>query len=193
MEVVTVKNSHAHTCPWWLGYFLANPVRKLIHHPDKILKPYLKEGMKVMDIGSGMGFFSIPIAKLLGESGQVFCIDLQDKMLRSLERRAAKAGVSEKIIPKLATSKSLQISDLKGQIDFSLAFAVVHEVSSPESFFREIHHALQKEGLLLVAEPKNHVAKRDFESSISIAEKGGFVVREYLEIAKSHAVLLGKL
>ena len=44
-----------HICPWWLGYFLVSPLRKLMQNPGSILTPYVKRGMQVMDVGSGMG------------------------------------------------------------------------------------------------------------------------------------------
>lgn len=54
-------------CPWWLGYLLASPLRRLLQNPDGILKPHVKEGMCVLDIGCGRGFFSLPLAKLAGD------------------------------------------------------------------------------------------------------------------------------
>ena len=47
-------------CPWWLGYFLASPIRKLVHDPRSILEAYVKSGMTALDIGCAMGFFSLP-------------------------------------------------------------------------------------------------------------------------------------
>ena len=46
-----------HVCPVWVGYLLASPVRKLFDNPEKVLAPYVKEGMTVLDVGSAMGFF----------------------------------------------------------------------------------------------------------------------------------------
>ena len=48
-------------CPAWLGYFLANPIRRLIHPPQTFLTPYIKEAKTLLDIGCGTGFFSIPL------------------------------------------------------------------------------------------------------------------------------------
>ena len=55
-----------------------------------MLAPYVKEGMIVIDIGCGMAFFSIGMARLVGEQGLVISVDLQQKMLEVLERRAKK-------------------------------------------------------------------------------------------------------
>ena len=46
-----------HVCPWWAGYFIDNRVRRLLHNPEKIVGPYVKSGMTVMDVGCGDGAF----------------------------------------------------------------------------------------------------------------------------------------
>ena len=51
-----------HTCPWWGGFFIDNPLRRLLHKPERILAPYVRRGMKVIDFGCGMGLFSIAMA-----------------------------------------------------------------------------------------------------------------------------------
>jgi predicted methyltransferase len=57
-------------CPWWLGYFLASPLRRWLRHdPTKILAPYVREGMTVFEPGPGMGFFTLELARRVGASG----------------------------------------------------------------------------------------------------------------------------
>ena len=55
-----------HICPWWVGYLLANPLRRIFENPDKLLAPFVCNGMTVIDYGCGMGFFTIPLARLVG-------------------------------------------------------------------------------------------------------------------------------
>jgi hypothetical protein len=45
-------------CPWWLGYLLASPLRRLMMDPRKLLAPYVHEGMTVLEPAPGMGFFA---------------------------------------------------------------------------------------------------------------------------------------
>ena len=71
-------------CPWWLGYLLASPIRKLVYDPRSILGAYVKPGMTALDIGCAMGFFSLPLARLAGPRGKIICVDLQEKMLQLL-------------------------------------------------------------------------------------------------------------
>ena len=124
-----------HVCPVWAGYFLLSPLRKLIQNPQTILSPYVREGMTVLDYGCAMGFFSIPLARMAGAGGKVICVDIQEKMLRILEKRARKAGVAACIETRLCNQPASCLHDLAGKIDFALAFAVVHEVPNPSGLF----------------------------------------------------------
>lgn len=179
-------------CPWWLGYWLLNPLRRFRHNPDRILAPFVAAGMTVLDIGPGMGFFSLPLARMTGARGRVICVDVQEKMLRALERRAAAAGMAERIATRLCTSSSLRLDDLSGKIDFVLAFAMVHEVPDPARLFAEISRALKPGACCLVAEPKGHVSAREFEASLALAGENGLGTAETLHISASRAVLLKK-
>src|SRR6516165_6577412 len=115
-------------CPWWLGRLLASPLRRLMYDPAQILGPYVNAGMTVLEPGPGMGFFTLELAHRVGTSGRVVAVDVQPKMLDGLRRRAAKAGLLERIDVRLAAPDSLGLADMAGAVDFTLAFAVVHEL-----------------------------------------------------------------
>ncbi len=145
---------------------LASPLRRFLQDPEGIVRPYVKEGMSVLDIGCGMGFFSLPLAKLVGETGKVVCLDLQEKMIKGLIRRAQKIRLSDRIDARICLQNSLGVSDIAGKIDFALAFALVHEVPDKERLFTEIYNTMKQTAELLVAEPKGHVSKPDFEKTV---------------------------
>jgi len=146
--------------------------------------------MIVLDIGSAMGFFSLPAAELVGARGRVICVDLQEKMLASLRRRATRAGLQHRIETRACRADSLGVTDLRGQIDFALAFAVVHEVPDARTLFAEAHAALKPGRTMLVAEPKGHVKGAAFAQMVSIAEACGFRSLGPVRVRWSHAVLL---
>jgi cyclopropane fatty-acyl-phospholipid synthase-like methyltransferase len=178
-------------CPVWVGYVLASPIRKLIwENPSRILKPYVNEAMTVADIGCAMGFFSLPLAKMVGPNGKVICMDIQEKMIRKLEKRAAKAGLADRITTIVCNNDSLGLGDFKGKIDFALAIGVVHEVGDSVRFFTEVYEAMKPAAKLLVAEPKGHVSETDFERTVSIAKHNGFEVSDRPDIKRSRTVLL---
>jgi 2-polyprenyl-3-methyl-5-hydroxy-6-metoxy-1,4-benzoquinol methylase len=146
--------------------------------------------MHVADVGCGMGYFTIPMAHMVGEYGKVQAIDLQHQQLKRVEKRARKAGVLARIDVTLATEKSL---NLKPSMDFILAFAVVHEVPSVEGFFRETWVSLKSGGRILVAEPSHHVKQGLFEAENESALSCGFVpVQNHQRIRLSRVALFEK-
>jgi len=162
-----------HVCPAWLGWWLASPFRKLLQDPEKILGPYIREGMTVLEPGSAMGFFSLPAARMVGAKGKVICVDLQAKMIEGLRKRAAKAGLLDRLETRVCTSDSLKVEDLKGKVDFAFAIAVAHEVPDPNRFFREIAATLKPGAKVLFAEPKGHVSAEQFATSVSHIQAHG--------------------
>ena len=179
-------------CPWWLGYLLAAPVRKLAQNPATILSPYIKKGDTVLDAGSAMGFFSLPMAQLVGDAGRVISIDLQQKMIDGLRRRAVRKGVEKRMEMRVCTTKSLCIDELADKVDFALAFAVVHEVPDAARFLREIYSSLRNGGTFLLSEPTGHVTKEAFANTIAITREIGFHEVSAPLIRRSHSALLAK-
>ena len=177
-------------CPWWIGYLLASPVRRLLQDPEEIVSPYVTEGMSVLDVGCGMGFFSLPLARLVGERGKVVCVDLQKKMIKGLMSRAERAKLSGRIDARVCYQGSLELSDIINEIDFALVFALVHEVPDRDRLFSEIYSTMEQTGKLLLAEPKGHVTGREFQTSVSVARMAGLEVLQEVNIRRSHAVLL---
>jgi SAM-dependent methyltransferase len=179
-------------CPWWLGYALISPVRRLMHDPHKILVDHLAEGMTAFEPGPGMGFFTLEMARLVGPHGRVVAVDVQSRMLEKLARRAQKSGLASRIETRTVVPDELGSPDLAGRVDFVLAFAVVHEIPEAETFFRQCARYLKPKGRLLFAEPAGHVSQLQFAHSLALAAKAGFGVIERPKIFRSHAVVLEK-
>lgn len=179
-------------CPWWAGYLLASPIRRLTQNPEELLRPYVWSGMTVLEPGPGMGFFTLPLAEMIGESGRVIAVDIQPRMLSSLRRRAAKAGLSKRIETRQALSDSLGVADLGGAVDLVLAFAVVHEMPSAERFFSEVAAALKPGGRVLFVEPAGHVTQERFAEELAAARSCGLVEVDRLQIRCSQGMFLAK-
>ena len=161
-------------CPIWVGYLLLNPLRKLLENPDKLLAPYVDEGMTVLEPGCGMGFFTLSLARMVGPTGKVVSMDVQPKMLSVLRRRGEKAGLLNRIELRLVASDGLGVKDLAGAVDLVAALHMVHEVPDQALFFAEVREAIKPDGKLLVIEPKGHVSQTQFEQTVITAEKVGF-------------------
>jgi SAM-dependent methyltransferase len=174
-----------HVCPWWMGYFLASPMRRLIQKPEAMLQQYVKEGMTVLEIGPGMGFFTIPIAKMVGPDGKVIVTDIQRQMLDNLKKRAQRAGVADRIECRQGTTDSLGIDDVNGTVDFALAFAVVHEIPDKKGLFMNIYRALKNNRLLYVADPKSHCPMQEFDANVSTGKDVGFSVEPTAPVVRN--------
>lgn len=180
-------------CPWWLGYLLASPVRKWIgQDPVRILSPYVREGMTVLEPGPGMGFFTLTLARLVGSTGKVVAIDVQPKMIESLKRRAAKENLLKRIDARVTSADTMGIRDLRGTVDFVLAFAMVHEFPDAGKFFSEAAAALKPGGTLLLAEPRGHVPDQDFHRELTAAAAVGLAINSRPTISRSHAALISR-
>jgi ubiquinone/menaquinone biosynthesis C-methylase UbiE len=140
-----------------------------------------------------MGYFTLPIARMVGPKGRVIAVDIQPEMLSGLSRRARKAGLSDRIEIRHATESGLSLGDLKGSVDLALALHVVHEVTDQISFFTEILDALKSSGKLFIMEPLFHVSRHEMERSISLAKRVGFKPREQAPRVSRRSVLLAKV
>ena len=179
-------------CPWWLGYLLVNPLRRLVQNPLALLRPYVAEGMTVLEPGPGMGFFTLDLARLVGPAGRVVAVDVQPRMLEALRRRAHRAGLADRIEVRLAERDTLGLVDLEGKVDVVIAFAVVHELPSAARFFSEAAAALKPGGRLVLGEPSGHVPERDFVAELAEAADAGLLVSSRPSVWRSRAAVLVK-
>ncbi len=177
---------YKHVCPWWCCFTFDNPIRKIFHNPTQLLSPYVQDGFTVIDIGPGMGYFTIPLCRLVGKSGKVIAVDIQEQMLNRVKKRAEKAGVFSQLRTVLSTSENLVIDE---KADFVLTFWMVHEVPDQGKFLWDIKNLMKAQGQYLLVEPKMHVTERAFEKTIDEAIKAGLRKKERPQIALSRAML----
>jgi ubiquinone/menaquinone biosynthesis C-methylase UbiE len=181
------KKGHNPVCPPWLCFTFDNRFRRYIHNPSAILGALVGPGDSAIDIGPGMGYFTIPLARMVGPMGRVTAIDIQEEMLAGLRRRAGKKGVSEIIRTYRAVSDSLGEHP---QADFVLAFWMVHEVPDQRAFLAQIFTLLKPGGRFLLVEPKIHVTEADFQRTVQTANGVGFVVKDGPKVRLSRSALL---
>jgi len=176
-------------CPWWLAYTFDHPFRHIFHKPETIFSPYLHEGMTAIDIGCGMGYFSIGMARVVGDHGKVIAVDLQQKMLDTLIKRAEAAGLSHRIQTILCEENHLNFNK---QVDFALTFWMAHETPDAFNFLKQVHAILKPLGKLLLAEPKIHITSTEFNNAVSIAQELGFKLIDSPNITFSRTAVFEK-
>ena len=174
-------------CPAFLSFFLDNPFRRLLFNTDKILGPYVREGQTAADIGCGPGFFTIPLARLVGPAGRVIAVDLQQVMLDKTRKKALREGVEDRITFHKCGADSLDLHEL---LDFALCFWMMHEVPSPEHLLKELAALMKPGALLLITEPKPHVRRKRFDATVASALRAGFIISGTPKIRGSYSVLL---
>ncbi len=167
---------------------LEGSFRKIVHNPKRMLGRYVTDGITALDFGCGPGFFTIPMAGMVGERGRVIAADLQQGMLDILKKKVAGKDIESRIILHKVREDSIGIKD---KVDFVLAFYVVHEVPSVQNFFREMKSILKPGGKMLVVEPNFKVSEEGFEKTIMIAGKHGFIPLKRPGVMMSRAAVLG--
>jgi len=179
--------------------WLVRPEREAEEQPEKALDALnLKPGMVVADIGAGVGYMSLRMARRVGPAGKVYANDLQPPMLDLLRQNAAKAGIGNIVTvvgdvadPKLPANT----------IDLVLLVDVYHEFSQPQQMLRKIRETLKADGRLvlleyraedpnvpIIAEHKMTVAQVKSE-----LEAEGFVLQPVIEtLPRQHILILTK-
>jgi ubiquinone/menaquinone biosynthesis C-methylase UbiE len=184
-----MKSGKNRVCPVERAGSLDNGIRRWLHDPRKILGPYIKDGMTVLDLGCGPGFFTIDMARMVGKSGRVIASDLQEGMLRKLRDKIQGTELAERITLHKCEANRIGVSE---NVDFVLAFYVVHEVPNQEELFYEIGSMLKPNGQVLIVEPPFHVSKTAFAETIKKARVAGFTTGERPKVLFSKTVIMKK-
>ena len=181
------REKHPYVCPAVFAYSLDNILRKFVHKPGKILEPYISNGMTVIDLGCGPGYFTAELARLAGGKGRIIAADLQEKMLVKMKEKVRETGLENRIEAHLYQSDRIGV---QGKVDFVLAFWMVHEVPDQQRMFEELKSLLNTGGKILIVEPKIHVTDKSFGKMIARLESAGLEIIERPKISLSRAVLL---
>lgn len=175
-------------CPVSNAKHLSTRLRRILQPPGKICGPHVKPGDTVVDIGCGPGFFSIPMATMVGPGGRVVAVDLQQGMLDLARAHADRKGVSDRIKFHLCQQDSLELEGMAA--DFVLLFYVLHEIPDKESLFGQLARVLKPGGRVFLCEPPFHVDKKTFKEYQNMAAQAGFEALPVKKVALSKTLLL---
>ncbi len=122
--------------------------------PQKIIQQFgIVEGMKIADLGSGAGFFSIPLAKRVGEGGMVYAVDLRDEVLSRLKKTAGDEHSLENLeIIKADIEKQNGTTLEDASVDAALVVNTLFASSKKSEFAKEAKRVLTSRGKLLVVD-----------------------------------------
>jgi ubiquinone/menaquinone biosynthesis C-methylase UbiE len=173
MTTATKASGPLHTCPVWIAYLLASPLRRLFENPDRLVVPLVRPGHRVVELGPGLGYFTAPVARAVGPQGKVICVDIQEPMLRRLAKRMDKRGLHERVEARLCTADDFKLESERGRCDLALAIHVVHETPSVTATIRALATCLRPAGKLLLMEPPGHCKQELWQEEIAAAEAAG--------------------
>ena len=176
-------------CPVGLSGGLDNIIRRWLQDPQKILQPYVNQGMAVLDFGCGPGFFTVEMARLVGRSGRVIACDLQDGMLQKLRTKIKGSQFEDVITLHKCSQDRIGVSDV---VDFVLVFYMLHEVPNQDKYLKEISSLLKPGGKVLLVEPPLHVSKSEFNVTVEKARIAGLVPVESPKVFMGRTAVLKK-
>jgi SAM-dependent methyltransferase len=179
--------------------WLVRPERVAEENPDGALDAMnIKPGMTIADLGSGVGYMTLRMAKRVGPTGKIYGVDLQPGMLAELEKNAKAQNITN-VIPVLGEPADPKLP--AGQIDMILMVDVYHEVSQPQAMVRKIREALKANGRLILLEyraedpsiPINPEHKMTVEQVRAEIEPEGFKLQKPIEtLPRQHLLILTK-
>ena len=109
----------------------------------------VKPGQVICDMGCGNGFYTLKLAQLTGKTGRVYAVDIQQKMLDMLQRRAHAVQV-QNIVPLLGTETNPRLPE--NSIDLVLMVDVYHEFSQPAAMLKATRKSLKPAGRIALVE-----------------------------------------
>jgi ubiquinone/menaquinone biosynthesis C-methylase UbiE len=180
--------------------FLMSKERKQQHNPQTVLKAAgVKRGMIIADLGSGPGFFTIPLAQMTGEKGLVYAVDSSQAMIDGLKENVAKSEVNSNII-KIINSDVCHTGIPKESVDLVFFANVLHEVGDKKAFFQEVRRISKTTTYIVVVDwkkvPTEHGPplkdRLSEEEANRVLAENGFCVFKQIDVGPYHYELIFK-
>ena len=153
---------------WTIRVMHDNPILPLVRNPHKLLKAAgLEDGYKVLEVGCGPGFFTIPAARMVGDEGHVYAVDIHP---RAVER--VKKKIEKEALPNI-TASCVNASDtgLPGEsVDLSFLFGLRYIAGGLENVISELHRVLKPGGILSFEKTRGSESEL-----IQEVERAGFI------------------
>jgi ubiquinone/menaquinone biosynthesis C-methylase UbiE len=126
------------------------PLRRLVASPERILADFgIAVGDRVLEVGSGVGYYSVEAARRVGASGRLLCLDLQKEMLLEARRRVRRANQAR---ADFIAASATQLPVASGSVDHIFLVTVLGEIPDRRGALAEFRRVLRSRGLLSISE-----------------------------------------
>ena len=133
---------------WTITLMHDNPLLPFFKDPYKLLNVAgLRRGQKVLEVGCGPGFFTIPAAQIVGEEGLVYAVDINPYAMARVRGKIAREGIKN-VIPLLANASDTGLAERS--IDLAFLVGLGHIAGGQKNLLAEIHRILRPDGVLSV-------------------------------------------
>jgi len=128
--------------------FIHETLYGLFRDPDKALNAAgLEPGQAVLEVGCGPGFFTVPAARIVGETGRVLALDVNPLAVEHVREKIEAAGVSNVTV---MLSDIAQADFPDRSFDLAFLFGLAHIVGDKDDIWGSLHRFLKPEGTLSV-------------------------------------------
>ncbi len=167
-----IRKLHPVPIPWRWARFIDNPLRRRVQNPLKVLEQAgVHEGMSVLELGPGSGLFTLEASRRAGNSGRLYCLDIQPQLIARLKRKIERDG-RENVALIVGDAAALPFAD--DSLDLAFLVTVFGEIPNKDEALRELYRVLRLGGILSVSEI---LVDPDYSlpgTIISRAHKAGF-------------------
>ena len=153
---------------WIITLMHDNPLLPIFRNPYKLLKTAgLKPGQKVLEVGCGPGFFTIPATKIVGKEGTIYAVDVHPLAIKRVQKKIEKEGIKN-VTPILANASNTRLPDQS--VDLAFLFGLRYIAGGLENVISEMHRILKSGGVLSFEKTRGPEKKL-----IDEVERGGFI------------------
>ena len=145
-----------------------NPLLPIFRNPYRLLKAAgLKSGQKVLEVGCGPGFFTIPAAKIVGEEGSIYALDVHPLAIKKVQEKVGREGIKN-VNPILVNASNTGLPDKS--IDLAFIFGLRYIAGGLENLISKMYRILKPEGVLSFEKTRGSEKKL-----IDDVEREGFI------------------
>jgi ubiquinone/menaquinone biosynthesis C-methylase UbiE len=152
---------------WMIRLMHDNPILPLVRNPFKLLNAAgLKKGQKVVEVGCGPGFFTIPAARIVGDEGHVYAVDVHPRAVARVKKKIEKVALTN-VTPLCSNASNTGLPG--GSVDLAFLFGLRSIAGGLKSVISELHRVIKPGGILSFEKTRGSEGEL-----IKEVEQGGF-------------------